>query len=103
MRNLIDSVSDHAFALEFLSAGALCAMHLSIFSRRDYSGSSAQFQFIHLSDAFLTGSPVMPQKRNLDAAEAYTRQIGTVEWRVYWIFNSDERPTSCLFKGYAGR
>lgn len=75
-RNSIDSVSDRDFALEFLSAGALCAMHLSRLAEEIVLWSSEQFQFIRLSDAFSTGSSIMPQKRNPDAAELVRAKTG---------------------------
>ncbi|EJF85211.1 argininosuccinate lyase [Candidatus Bartonella washoeensis] len=75
-RNSIDSVSDRDFALEFLSAGALCAMHLSRLAEEIVLWSSAQFDFIRLSDAFSTGSSIMPQKRNPDAAELVRAKVG---------------------------
>ncbi|QEE08275.1 argininosuccinate lyase [Bartonella kosoyi] len=75
-RNSIDSVSDRDFALEFLSAGALCAMHLSRLAEEIILWSSEQFRFIYLSDAFSTGSSIMPQKRNPDAAELVQAKAG---------------------------
>ncbi|UNE54151.1 argininosuccinate lyase [Bartonella machadoae] len=75
-RNSIDSVSDRDFALEFLSVGALCAMHLSRLAEEIVLWSSAQFHFIRLSDAFSTGSSIMPQKRNPDAAELVRAKSG---------------------------
>ncbi|CAK02545.1 argininosuccinate lyase [Bartonella tribocorum] len=75
-RNSIDSVSDRDFALEFLSAGALCAMHLSRLAEEIILWSSEQFRFIYLSDAFSTGSSIMPQKRNPDAAELVRAKTG---------------------------
>ncbi|MBX4335959.1 argininosuccinate lyase [Bartonella raoultii] len=75
-RNSIDSVSDRDFALEFLSVGALCAMHLSRLAEEIVLWSSVQFNFIHLSDAFTTGSSLMPQKRNPDAAELVRAKAG---------------------------
>ncbi|WP_273789335.1 argininosuccinate lyase [Bartonella sp. ML70XJBT] len=75
-RNSIDSVSDRDFALEFLSAGALCAMHLSRLAEEIILWSSQQFCFIRLSDAFSTGSSIMPQKRNPDAAELVRAKAG---------------------------
>lgn len=75
-RNSIDSVSDRDFALEFLSAGALCAMHLSRLAEEIILWSSEQFRFIRLSDAFSTGSSIMPQKRNPDAAELIRAKAG---------------------------
>ncbi|WP_212111825.1 argininosuccinate lyase [Bartonella queenslandensis] len=75
-RNSIDSVSDRDFALEFLSAGALCAMHLSRLAEEIILWSSEQFHFIYLSDAFSTGVSIMPQKRNPDAAELIRAKAG---------------------------
>lgn len=75
-RNSIDSVSDRDFALEFLSVGALCAMHLSRLAEEIILWSSEQFHFIRLSDAFSTGSSMMPQKRNPDAAELVRAKSG---------------------------
>ncbi|MET3589116.1 argininosuccinate lyase [Bartonella silvatica] len=75
-RNSIDSVSDRDFALEFLSVGALCAMHLSRLAEEIVLWSSEQFHFIRLSDAFSTGSSIMPQKRNPDAAELVRAKCG---------------------------
>ncbi|WP_142416651.1 argininosuccinate lyase [Bartonella massiliensis] len=75
-RNSIDSVSDRDFALEFLSVGALCAMHLSRLAEEIILWSSEQFRFIRLSDAFSTGSSIMPQKRNPDAAELVRAKAG---------------------------
>ncbi|WP_074381455.1 argininosuccinate lyase [Bartonella doshiae] len=75
-RNSIDSVSDRDFALEFLSVGALCATHLSRLAEEIILWSSEQFNFIRLSDAFSTGSSIMPQKRNPDAAELVRAKVG---------------------------
>ncbi|MCZ2157861.1 argininosuccinate lyase [Bartonella sp. 220] len=75
-RNSIDSVSDRDFALEFLSAGALCATHLSRLAEEIVLWSSEQFRFVRLSDAFSTGSSIMPQKRNPDAAELVRAKVG---------------------------
>ena len=69
MRNSIDAVSDRDFALEFLSAASITAMHLSRLAEEIVIWSSAQFGFVRLSDSFSTGSSIMPQKRNPDAAE----------------------------------
>ncbi len=67
--NSIDAVSDRDFALEFLAAAAIAAMHLSRFAEEVVIWTSAPFGLVHLSDAFTTGSSIMPQKRNPDAAE----------------------------------
>ncbi|MEO0990564.1 MAG: argininosuccinate lyase, partial [Pseudomonadota bacterium] len=67
--NSLDAVSDRDFALEYLSAAAITAMHLSRFAEELVIWSSAQFRFVRLSDRFSTGSSIMPQKKNPDAAE----------------------------------
>ncbi len=74
--NSLDSVSDRDFALEFLAAGAICAVHLSRFAEEVVIWCSAPFRFIRLSDAFTTGSSIMPQKRNPDAAELVRAKTG---------------------------
>jgi argininosuccinate lyase len=74
--NSLDSVSDRDFALEFLAAGAICAMHLSRFAEEVVIWCSAPFRFIRLSDSFTTGSSIMPQKRNPDAAELVRAKTG---------------------------
>src|SRR5512144_1377402 len=68
-RNSLDSVSDRDFALEFLSAASILMMHLSRFSEELIIWSSSEFRFIELSDAFCTGSSIMPQKKNPDVPE----------------------------------
>ena len=65
--NSLDSVSDRDFVLETLSAASICAMHLSRFAEEIVLWSTPQFGFVRLSDAFATGSSIMPQKRNPDA------------------------------------
>jgi len=67
--NSLDAVSDRDFAIEFVSAAALLMMHLSRFSEELIIWSSSQFGFIELSDAFCTGSSIMPQKKNPDVPE----------------------------------
>jgi argininosuccinate lyase len=69
MRNSLDAVSARDFALEFLSAAAICATHLSRLGEEIVLWCSPGFKFVQLSDAFTTGSSIMPQKRNPDAAE----------------------------------
>src|SRR5690606_12493768 len=78
MANSLDAVSDRDFVLETLSAAAICAMHLSRFAEELVIWSSAQFRFITLSDRFSTGSSIMPQKRNPDAAELIRAKIGRI-------------------------
>jgi argininosuccinate lyase len=77
-RNSIDSVSDRDFALEFLSLGAICATHLSRLAEEIVIWSTPQFGFIRLSDQFSTGSSIMPQKKNPDAAELVRAKTGRV-------------------------
>ncbi|MGE0417755.1 MAG: argininosuccinate lyase, partial [Acetobacteraceae bacterium] len=76
--NSLDAVSDRDFALEFLSAAAICAMHLSRFAEEIIIWCSAPYRFIRLSDAFTTGSSIMPQKRNPDAAELVRAKTGRI-------------------------
>ena len=76
--NSLDAVSDRDFALEFLAASAICAMHLSRFAEEIVIWCSAPYGFIRLSDAFTTGSSIMPQKRNPDAAELARAKTGRV-------------------------
>jgi len=78
MANSLDAVSDRDFVLETLSAATICAMHLSRFAEELVIWSSAQFRFIQLSDKFSTGSSIMPQKRNPDAAELIRAKIGRI-------------------------
>ncbi|MBI5162411.1 MAG: argininosuccinate lyase [Magnetospirillum sp.] len=78
MANSLDGVSDRDFALEFMSAAAICAVHLSRLAEELVVWTSAQFRFVRLSDAFTTGSSIMPQKRNPDAAELVRAKTGRV-------------------------
>ncbi|MEM7687246.1 MAG: argininosuccinate lyase, partial [Pseudomonadota bacterium] len=78
MRNSLDAVSDKDFELEFIAAASICAMHLSRFAEELIIWSSAQFRFVTLSDSFTTGSSIMPQKKNPDAAELIRGKIGRV-------------------------
>ena len=76
--NSLDAVSDRDFALEFLAAASITAMHLSRFAEELVIWSSAQFRFVTLSDRFSTGSSIMPQKKNPDAAELIRAKIGRI-------------------------
>lgn len=76
--NSLDSVSDRDFALEALSAASLCAVHLSRMAEEIVIWSTPQFGFITLTDAFTTGSSIMPQKRNPDAAELIRAKVGRI-------------------------
>ncbi len=74
--NSLDAVSDRDFAIEFLAAAALAGTHLSRFAEEIVLWMSEAFGFIRLSDAFTTGSSIMPQKRNPDAAELVRAKTG---------------------------
>jgi len=76
--NSLDAVSDRDFALEFLAAAAISAMHLSRLAEEIVVWCSAPWRFIRLSDAFTTGSSIMPQKRNPDAAELVRAKTGRI-------------------------
>ncbi len=76
--NSLDAVSDRDFALEFLAASSICATHLSRFAEELVIWSSAQFRFVTLSDRFSTGSSIMPQKKNPDAAELIRAKVGRI-------------------------
>jgi argininosuccinate lyase len=76
--NSLDSVSDRDFALEALSAAAITAMHLSRFAEEIVIWTTPQFAFVALSDRFTTGSSIMPQKRNPDAAELVRAKTGRI-------------------------
>ena len=76
--NSLDAVADRDFALDFLSSATVCAMHLSRFAEELVIWSSAQFRFVRMSDKWSTGSSIMPQKRNPDAAELIRAKIGRI-------------------------
>lgn len=77
-RNSLDSVSDRDFALEFLSIAAITATHLSRLAEEIVIWSTPQFGFVRLSDGYSTGSSIMPQKKNPDAAELVRAKTGRV-------------------------
>jgi argininosuccinate lyase len=78
MANSLDAVSARDFALEALAAASICATHLSRLAEEIVIWTSAQFRFIALTDAFTTGSSIMPQKRNPDAAELVRAKVGRI-------------------------
>jgi argininosuccinate lyase len=78
MRNSIDAVSDRDFVLEVLAAATIAAMHLSRLGEEVVLWCSPQFGFVRLSDSFTTGSSIMPQKRNPDAAELVRAKVGRI-------------------------
>lgn len=76
--NSMDSVADRDYALEALSAASIAAVHLSRLAEEIVIWTSAQFRFVKLSDGFTTGSSIMPQKRNPDAAELVRAKTGRI-------------------------
>ena len=84
--NSLDAVADRDFALEFLAAASICAMHLSRFAEELVIWSSAQFRFVAMSDRFSTGSSIMPQKKNPDAAELVRAKIGRILGATVGLF-----------------
>jgi argininosuccinate lyase len=76
--NSMDSVAARDFALEALSAASICAVHLSRLAEEIVLWATPQFGFVTLSDAFTTGSSIMPQKRNPDAAELVRAKVGRI-------------------------
>ncbi len=78
MANSLDAVSDRDYVIEFLGAASLCAVHLSRLAEEIVIWCSAPFRFVSLSDAFTTGSSIMPQKRNPDAAELTRAKVGRI-------------------------
>ena len=84
MNNSMDAVASRDFALEALAAASICATHLSRLAEELVLWSTPQFGFIRLSDAFSTGSSIMPQKRNPDAAELVRGKAG----RVFGAYSS---------------
>jgi argininosuccinate lyase len=85
--NSLDSVADRDFALETLAAAAICATHLSRFAEEIVLWTTPQFGFVRLSDAFATGSSIMPQKRNPDAAELVRGKTGRVVGALVALFS----------------
>ena len=78
MRNSMDAISARDFALEYLAACTIAAVHLSRLAGELVQWSTPMFGFVKLSDAFTTGSSIMPQKRNPDAAELIRGKTGRV-------------------------
>ncbi|MGW0558686.1 argininosuccinate lyase [Streptomyces sp. NPDC002926] len=85
MHNSLDAVSDRDFAVEYLSAASLCMTHLSRIAEEIVLWMSPQFNFIELSDSWTTGSSIMPQKRNPDAAELVRGKTGRVHGSLFGL------------------
>ncbi|MCK5766941.1 MAG: argininosuccinate lyase, partial [Candidatus Atribacteria bacterium] len=86
--NSLDAVSDRDFILEFLSAASILMMHLSRLSEEIILWSSKEFNFIELDDSFCTGSSIMPQKKNPDAAELIRGKTGRVYGNMINLFTA---------------
>lgn len=82
-RNSLDSVSDRDFALDYLSAAAQCSLHLSRLAEEFVIWASQPFGFVALSDQWSTGSSIMPQKRNPDAAELVRGHSGRISGALF--------------------
>lgn len=85
--NAMDSVSDRDFAIEFLHTCSLIMMHMSRFSEELILWSSGEYKFVELDDAYSTGSSIMPQKKNPDAAELIRGKTGTVYGRLMGLLS----------------
>ena len=83
MANSIDAVSDRDFALDFVSSASICATHLSRFAEELVIWSSEQFRFVQISESFSTGSSIMPQKRNPDAAELIRAKVAIISGGLF--------------------
>lgn len=86
--NSLDAVSDRDFCLELMSAFSILMMHLSRFSEEIILWSSWEFKFVELSDAFTTGSSIMPQKKNPDMAELVRGKTGRVYGDLFALFTT---------------
>ena len=94
--NFMDGVSDRDYLLELLSSFSIIMMHLSRLSEEFILWSTKEFNFIEISDEFSTGSSIMPQKRNPDAAELIRGKTGRVYGDLMSLLNYYERNSTCL-------
>ncbi len=85
MANSLDAVSDRDFTFDFLSSSSICISHLSRLAEEIIIWSSSQFNFITLTDSFSTGSSIMPQKKNPDAAELIRGKTGRINGALFSI------------------
>ena len=100
--NSIDAVSDRDFALDYLASAAICAVHLSRFAEELVLWSTPQFGFVRMPEAFTSGSSIMPQKRNPDAAELVRGKSGRILGDLQGAAGRAEGPAARLFQGHAG-
>ena len=101
-RNSIDGVSDRDFCVELMSAVSILMMHLSRFSEEIILWASWEFKFIELSDAYTTGSSIMPQKKNPDMAELVRGKTGRVYGDLMGLLTTLKGHSSGLQQGHAG-
>ena len=100
--NSLDAVSDRDFVMETLAAASIAAVHLSRFAEEIVIWSSPLTGLVKLSDKFTTGSSIMPQKRNPDAAELVRAKTGPHHRRAAGAAGRDEGPAARLPEGHAG-
>ena len=100
--NSLDAVSDRDFVLETLAAASIAAVHLSRFAEEIVIWCSPLVGFVKLSDKFTTGSSIMPQKRNPDAAELVRAKTGRIFGALHGAAGRDEGPAARLSEGHAG-
>ncbi len=100
--NSLDAVSDRDFVLETLSAAAITSVHLSRFAEEIVIWTSPLSGLVMLSDRFTTGSSIMPQKRNPDAAELVRAKTGRVIGALLGLLGGDEGIAARLPEGHAG-
>ena len=101
-RNSIDGVSDRDFCVELMSAVSILMMHLSRFSEEIILWASWEYKFIELSDAYTTGSSIMPQKKNPDMAELVRGKTGRVYGDLMGLLTTLKGPAPGLQQGHAG-
>ncbi len=92
-RNSIDAVSDRDFVIEYEACAGTCMMHLSRLAQEITIWATAEFAFIHIDDAYATGSSIMPQKKNPDVAELARGKTGRVYGHLTGNADGDESPT----------
>ena len=100
--NSIDAVSNRDFVLDFLAAAATCATHLSRLGAEIVLWSSEEFGFCEVSDAWASGSSIMPQKKNPDAAELLRAKAPRVAARLMRAARRAARAAADLQQGHAG-
>ena len=100
--NSIDAVSNRDFVLDYLAAAATCATHLSRLGAEIVLWSSEEFGFCEVSDAWASGSSIMPQKKNPDAAELLRAKAPRVVAHLSRAARRDARPPADLQQGHAG-